>query len=489
MGALRRLPRRIGLLIASAAVLASCAPPPPTPERIQARRELRVGTLNLPTTYYLGAHGPEGLEYSLVSAFAAELGVSLVIRTYPDEPALRGALRAREIDLAAGQLTWQGDWTGDGVASVAYDYADQVIVSRRGPARPRSIADLAGREVVVTEGSPQAAALESMQLPGGAPLVIRRIDPAAQGSTLDEILAGRGEATLVDARLFQHVRDAYPEIVRAFELDERRPVHWIVPRGATALRARIDTFLATMRDSGRIEALAEATTPSDRRMLFENARVFRTRIYSTLPDLKPWFEEASAETGLDWRLLAALGYQESQWNPRAVSPQGAQGVMMLVPDTAASVGVRDVWNARENILGGARYLLEVRNKLPERIREPDRTWLALAAYNMGYGHLEDARVITQMRGGDPDRWIDVRRNLPLLEQEAWYLRAKRGYARGTETVQLVDRVQQFLNVLEWRTMPPIETVFQPESEDPLPPPTAHASPDERNPRAPRGRGS
>jgi membrane-bound lytic murein transglycosylase F len=148
--------------------------------------------------------------------------------------------------------------------------------------------------------------------------------------------------------------------------------------------------------------------------------------------------------------LAAIGYQESKWSPSASSEDGALGVMMLTPDTAAAMGITNRADPRENILAAARYFATVRARIPDRIPEPDRTWLALAAYNAGFGHLEDARIIAQTRGLNPDSWTDVRQELPLLAQERWYTRAKRGYARGWEPVQFVDRVKSYLTLLEWQ---------------------------------------
>jgi membrane-bound lytic murein transglycosylase F len=162
------------------------------------------------------------------------------------------------------------------------------------------------------------------------------------------------------------------------------------------------------------------------------------------------FTEAATQTGIDWRLLAAIGYQESKWNPVAQSEDGALGMMMLTPSTAEAMGIKDRADPRQNIFAGARYFADVRVKIPERIPEPDRTSLALAAYNVGFGHLEDARIITQTRGLNPDSWADVRHVLPLLAQQRWYTQAKRGYARGWEPVQFVDRVQRFLTLLEWQ---------------------------------------
>jgi membrane-bound lytic murein transglycosylase F len=129
-------------------------------------------------------------------------------------------------------------------------------------------------------------------------------------------------------------------------------------------------------------------------------------------------------------------------------------VMMLTDDTAARVGITDRLDPRSSILGGARYLVEVRGKVPERIPEPDRTWLALAAYNIGFGHLEDARILTQRQGGNPDSWNDVRRRLPLLAQERWYTQLRHGYARGWEPVRFVDNINNYRDVLVWLTGDP-----------------------------------
>jgi membrane-bound lytic murein transglycosylase F len=175
---------------------------------------------------------------------------------------------------------------------------------------------------------------------------------------------------------------------------------------------------------------------------------FRSHIETRLPHLRAPFETAARDTGLNWRLLAALGYQESRWRPAAVSPRGAQGVMMLMPITAKKMGVTNVFSADENILAGARYLLYMRERVPKRIGDPDRTWLAMAAYNIGIGHLEDARIVTQMRKKNPDRWADVRSNLPRLSDPRWHSRVKHGYANGTETAQFVERVSQFAAILE-----------------------------------------
>jgi membrane-bound lytic murein transglycosylase F len=209
----------------------------------------------------------------------------------------------------------------------------------------------------------------------------------------------------------------------------------------------VNEFLERERSAARIPTLEVATLTPQNKLPRANARQLGIDVEYILPELRPVFETAAAETGIDWLLLAAIAYQESMWKADAISPNGAQGIMMLMPRTARSLGVVDPFDPAENILAGSRYLARLRATLPERIPEPDRTWMAIASYNMGYGHLEDARVLTARQGGDPDSWADVRERLTLLSEEFWYLQVKNGYARGLETKRMLDRVQQYLALL------------------------------------------
>ena len=187
--------------------------------------------------------------------------------------------------------------------------------------------------------------------------------------------------------------------------------------------------------------------PEARQFQRIDAGGLQERMRTLLPQYVPLFREAQEATGIEWRLLAAIAYQESQWDPSATSETGVRGLMQLTEDTARHLGVSDLLDPAQSVLGAARYLRDLKEKLPARIPEPDRTWLALAAFNIGLGHLEDARVLAQKQKLNPDLWSDVKKALPLLALPEYYDQAKHGYARGGMPVAFVDRVRGYYDVL------------------------------------------
>jgi membrane-bound lytic murein transglycosylase F len=428
-------------------MLAGCARPSPM-QQIHARGELRMVTLNSPTCYYLGAHGPEGLEYRLAGAFAQTLGVRLVVQTVPDAKAMRAALALGSADLAAAQISPDAAWHAVGLTTTSYAQIAQLVVQSRGKSAPGNVGGLRNARVVVRADSPQETLLQMIRS-NGVPDLSWTAVPRDQADPLDLVSGGNADYAIMDASEFAFAQHLYPESMVAFALPDPRSVEWVIRAGATDLVQAADRFFASAGTSGELARIEGTANAESGDFDYESAHQFQSDIATRLPELQSLFEDAAQSTGLDWRLLAAIGYQESKWQRSAASADGAQGIMMLTSDTAATVGVNDRADLQQNILGGAKYLAQVIDTIPKRIAEPDRTWLAVAAYNVGYGHLEDARVMAQMHGKNPDAWADVREQLPLLAQEHWYTRAKRGYARGWEPVKFVEQVRQYLAVLEW----------------------------------------
>jgi membrane-bound lytic murein transglycosylase F len=222
-----------------------------------------------------------------------------------------------------------------------------------------------------------------------------------------------------------------------------------LPKGDEKLRESIASYFAELQSTGELQRILDRYYFASSEFDYVGSRAFIRHVDTRLPRYRDFFLEGERSTGIDWRLLAAIAYQESHWDPAAVSPTGVRGMMMLTEHTANMMEVGDRHDARSSILGGAHYYLRVRGKVPERISEPDRSWLAVAAYNLGFGHLEDARIITQMQGADPDQWEEVRARLPLLSDKAWFSRVQRGFAPGGTAVTYVDNVRRYYEILMW----------------------------------------
>jgi membrane-bound lytic murein transglycosylase F len=264
------------------------------------------------------------------------------------------------------------------------------------------------------------------------------------------IAQGEVDATLVDSSIFEINRTFYPRLNTAFSLDESQPHAWAFKLSDDdSMVQKAHQFMALARDNGTLASIQQRFRHQAHQLDQIGMHQFLKQVRARLPALIPMFQEVAQLHDIDWRLLAAIGYQESHWDPDAASPTGVRGLMMLTRNTAKQLGLQDRTDPEQSIEGGARYFLRMWKRMPDRIQEPDRTWMALAAYNMGWGHLEDARVLTQRQGGDPDLWKDVSQRLPLLTQERYYSKAKYGYARGMEAQRYVRNIRNYFDILVW----------------------------------------
>jgi membrane-bound lytic murein transglycosylase F len=258
--------------------------------------------------------------------------------------------------------------------------------------------------------------------------------------------------TIADSNQIILIRRFYPKLNVAFDISPPRQLAWAFQKSTdTSLYDEATQFFNEITKNKVLEQLLERHYGHTRNIKYVGNCTFRLHFESRLPQYQALFQEAAKKYAFDWRILAAISYQESHWNKDAVSPTGVKGLMMLTRATAKQLGVKDRANAKESIFGGARYLKQRLKKIPQRIPEPDRTWFALASYNIGFGHLEDARIITQKLGKDPDKWVDVKQILPLLTKKKWYSKTKHGYARGKEPVIYVDNIRAYIDLLLWYT--------------------------------------
>ncbi len=428
---------------------AGCGAPasPHSPAAIRARGELVVLTRNAPTTYYEVHDEPAGPEYDMARAFARSLGVKARFIVLDSTAAVLRALRAGRGDLAAAGLTRTRARRADFLFGPAYERVRQQVVCRRGARLPRSVAALSGVRLVVTARSSYVERLEALQR--SHPDLHWRVDPDRSSEELLEAVSqGRVQCTVADSNIVAINRRYYPGLAIAFDLTRPQELAWALPRDARSLQRALDAWFARYRRSGALTRTMNKYYGYIRVFDYVDTRAFLRRIRTRLPKYRAMFRRAARATGIGWTWLAAQSYQESYWNARAASPTGVRGLMMLTLDTARALGVRRRLDPLQSIEGGARYLARLRAALPKSIPEPDRTWFALAAYNIGLGHIRDARTLARRLGRDPDRWSAVAKVLPLLSRERYYRTLPHGYARGSEPVEYVARIRNYRNILE-----------------------------------------
>jgi len=410
--------------------------------------ELVVLTRNSPTTYYEGPDRPTGFEYDLAHAFADRLGVRLHIKTVDRFADMLPMVARREVDFAAAGLTVTAKRAEAVRFTPHYQIIRQQVIHHAKTAPPANVQGLIGRNIEVIAGSSYLERLEQLkqQYPQLTWLTVENMETE---ELLLQVLEGLTEITISDSHIASISRQFNPDLRIAFDLGEPEKLAWAFPSdGDDSLLQEAAHFIEAMRASGELAHLIERHYGAATRFNPINIAAFLQKIETDLPGLRPVFVEAAQRYQLDWRLLAAMSYQESYWNPKAVSPTGVRGIMMLTETTARQLGVSDRLDVRQCVHGGSAYLRTLIDRLPADIPEPDRTWMALASYNVGYNHLEDARILTQKQGADPDKWNDLKERLPLLAKAAWYTKTKHGYARGYEPVQLVNRIRTYYEVLK-----------------------------------------
>lgn len=420
-------------------------------EQIVSSGKLHVLTMDGPTTYFEDGRGKNGFEYLLAKAFADSLGVKLVINPKPSLNSVLLSVGGPEGSFAAANITHTKNRERWMEFSQPYMEVTQHLVYRRGSVRPRSLNNLNGTLLVI-KGSSHSERLNywTREYPN---LAWQEDDGAEMSELLRMVHEREIDYTVVDSLAYLVSRHIYPQVRRALDISDKQPVAWAFPKhGDGTLLKAANKFLQEYSASGKLDALKDELLAHTENFSVADSQRLGELVEKRLPEYQALFEETASQFGLDWHLLAAVAYQESHWNPKARSPTGVRGLMMLTLSTAREMNIKNRLDPLQSLQGGAAYLAKLKSRLPKRIVEPDRTLMTLAAYNVGFGHLEDARILTQRGGKNPDLWEDVRQHLPLLSDKQYYSTLKHGYARGNEPVTYVDNIQYYTRYLELNSL-------------------------------------
>jgi len=418
-------------------------------EAIKERGYVRFLTLKSASTYYQDVNETNGFEYQLGILFSKFIGVETKFVTVSHFADLYPELLFGNGDIIAAGLSKNESSFSNAVlyGPEYYEVTNQILFRKGNIERPGEIDDLSGGTLKVVSGGSQAKLLRKLQhrYPDLAWIESDDIDSE---ELIEQVEDGKVDYALADSHEIALQRRFFPELRIGFELDRPKQLRWAFNHAQdNSLALAIEDFFTTIKTDGRLEQLIHRHYGHVTRFNYSDIQTLTLHIRKRLPSYEALFKQEAMNHDIDWRLLAAIGYQESLWNERAVSPTGVRGLMMLTQATAKQMKVKNRLDPQQSVRGGAKYFVHIHQRVPGSIAEPDRTWFALASYNVGFGHLEDARKITEKIGGDPDKWIDVKESLPLLARKKWYKSTKYGYARGWEPVVYVENIRKYFDYL------------------------------------------
>ncbi len=405
-------------------------------------------TRNSPTTYYEDADGPAGLEFEMVKMFADELGVKLTLLVPESLDDLLKHLSENTAHIAAAGLTITKEREKKFRFGPAYQEITEQLVYNRDNRRPKSLSRLDGGLEVVANSSHEerlhdlADSNDDLSWKSSPELSSEELLQMVSDNIIEYTIADSNEL-LLSQRFLINLRVA-------FDISSPQQLAWAMPKtDDDSLLIEVKKFFKKIKENGELTRLIERNYGHVEDFDYVGTKIFLRHIETRLPAFQSFFEEAATMNDLDWRLTAAMGYQESHWDPNAVSPTGVRGLMMLTLKTAKDLKVKNRRDPASSISGGTQYLREIIERMDPGIPEPDRYWMAMAAYNVGYSHLQDARLITRKLKKNPNLWIDVKQALPLLAQSKWYKQTRYGYARGWEPVRYVENIRSYYDILKW----------------------------------------
>ena len=443
------------------AALAGCEREPARTPDVDGR--LVVAVRPGPTSWFPGPDGaPSGFDHDVLMRYAAQRKLELKIVEVASAEKLLAMVATGEAHVGVGGLyppppsTRKADdarpdprpvlWTN------GYYAVEPVLIYGKGGFKPKSWRDLAGAEVGYVEATGIVEQLQAARV-AHPEVAWKPVSLASADALIGQVAEGDVDYAVVPSIDAAVARNVFLDFDVAFTVGPKRDLAWAVTPSRRALRDDIDRYFTDARKEGLLARFADRYFGHAAQVERIDAGVFQDRLRAVLPGYRRMFEDAQIDTGIEWRLLAALAYQESQWDPFATSDTGVRGFMQITEETARHLGISDRLDPAASTQGAARYIAALKAKLPERIAEPDRTWLALAAFNIGAGHLEDARILAQRQKLNPDLWADVKKALPLLALPEYYSTVKNGYGRGGMPVVFVDRVRAYYDILARQEKP------------------------------------
>ncbi|MEA1955884.1 MAG: membrane-bound lytic murein transglycosylase MltF [Campylobacterota bacterium] len=420
-------------------------------KQIKKTKKLKVVLLNSPSTYYIGADGSKGFEYDLLNAYAKHLGVSLDIEVANTVSEAIKLSQNPEVHITSSALAKTKQRRDKFNFGPSYFEVHEQVICNRGMIRsrnfPRDVEGLKGLKITVGDGTSYSETIKALQN-DGYDINMSVTSEFSTEELLQMVSSHEIDCTVADSNIYSINQRYYPEIASAFAISGREQLAWVLAKDSKELEADIYTWLNEFNQSGKLTALKDHYYSYALFFNYYDTTMFYKRVKSRLPKYEKYFKKYANQYGFAWELIAAQSYQESHWNPRAKSFTGVRGLMMLTQHTAKLLGVKNRLSPKQSIRGGVRHLNQMMKNVPKEIVGEDRIKFALASYNVGLGHIYDARRLAKKMNLNQNIWSDLKKVLPLLAQKRYYKTLKHGYARGNEPVRYVESIYDYKNILQ-----------------------------------------
>ncbi|MDF1564322.1 MAG: transporter substrate-binding domain-containing protein [Deltaproteobacteria bacterium] len=418
---------------------------------IRQRGVLRVITRNNPVTYFLYNGSPRGFDYLLVQRLADRLKVRLEMVLAPSRDLLIPWLLEGRGDLVAASLTVTPDRAEQVTFSRPYLHVDEILVEPAAAPPVTSKEALAGRTVHVRPSSSYHRTLKAL---GVGVRLVAADETKETEELIDEVARGAIPLTVADSHILQTELTWRDDVRAGLNLTGAEPeeegeqpkpakaIAFAMRPGSPRLERAVNAFVAASYRDLEYNMARQRYFESSRRIAQANAWRVPAEEEGRISPYDDLIRKYSAKYGLDWRLMAALAFQESGFDPEAVSWVGAQGLFQVMPATGKELGFTNLKDPEQGIHAGIKYLRQLIDRIDPKLPFRQRVRMAMAAYNAGLGHVQDARRLAARRRLDPDRWFGhVEKAMLLLEKPRFHRWARHGYVRGREPVKYVSEIQ------------------------------------------------
>ncbi|MFP4548020.1 MAG: membrane-bound lytic murein transglycosylase MltF [Fidelibacterota bacterium] len=413
-------------------------------KKINKNGKIQVITDNNANCYYLYKNQPMGLEYELAKGFADFLGVELELIT-PSWQEMVPMLLKNRADIIAANLTITDNRQSEMDFSIGILPIQQFVITNNRNDSITTEQDLAGETIHVRKNTSYHERLLELKNQG-IDLFPKLYDDLPSEEFIRRVSIDDIPLTISDSHIARLNRRYYPNIQLAFPIEEQQEIGWAVKKGNSKLLKKINQYFTQIKKNGTFDKLYNKYYGTAEIFDYVDLLKFHERIDKRLPKYESKIKTEAAKYSFDWRLIAAMIYQESHFNPHARSYTGVRGLMQLTLVTAREMGIKSRLNPEQSIQGGVKYLNKIYQRFDD-VNTVDRMKFTMASYNIGYGHIRDAQMLAEQQKMDKNTWNTMIKVLPLLRYRKYYKQTRYGYARGTEPVRYVERIMSYYEIL------------------------------------------